>query len=42
MDIRRIYIPSVYTNCYILVDEDTGAAAVIDPGDDVTDAVRAL
>lgn len=39
MDIKHIYIPSVYTNCYILVDEDSGAAAVIDPGDDVTDTV---
>lgn len=36
MDIKHIYIPSVYTNCYILADEDTGAAAIIDPGDDVT------
>ena len=39
MDIQHIYIPSVYTNCYLLVDEDTGAFAVIDPGDDVTDTV---
>ena len=39
MDIKHIYIPSVYTNCYLLVDETTGALAVIDPGDDVTDAV---
>ena len=42
MDIKRIYIPSVYTNCYLLVDEATGAAAVIDPGDDVTDTVERL
>ena len=40
MDIRSIYIPSVYTNCYLLADEATGAAAVIDPGDDVTDLLR--
>lgn len=39
MEIKHIYIPSVYTNCYLLVDEDTGAFAVIDPGDDVTDTV---
>ena len=42
MDIKRIYIPSVYTNCYLLADEATGAAAVIDPGDDVTDTVARL
>lgn len=42
MDIKRIYIPSVYTNCYLLADEATGAAAVIDPGDDVTDTVERL
>ena len=42
MDIKRIYIPSVYTNCYLLADEATGAAAVIDPGDDVTDRVAHL
>lgn len=36
MEITRIYIPSVYTNCYLLVDEDSGAAAVIDPGDDIS------
>lgn len=42
MDIKHIYIPSVYTNCYILVDEDSGAAAVIDPGDEVTDTVLRL
>lgn len=39
MDIQHIYIPSVYTNCYLLVDETTGALAVIDPGDDVTDTI---
>lgn len=42
MDIKRIYIPSVYTNCYLLADEATGAVAVIDPGDDVTDTVARL
>lgn len=42
MDIKHIYIPSVYTNCYILVDEDAGAGAVIDPGDDVTDTVLCM
>ncbi len=36
MDIKCIYIPSVYTNCYLLADEDSGALAVIDPGDDIS------
>ena len=39
MDIEHIYIPSVYTNCYLLLDEDSGAMAVIDPGDDITDTL---
>ena len=39
MDIKHIYIPSVYTNCYLLLDEETGAAAVIDPGDDIADTL---
>lgn len=42
MDIKKIYIPSVYTNCYLLADEATGATAVVDPGDDVTDTVARL
>lgn len=42
MEIRRIYIPSVYTNCYVLADETTGRAAVIDPGDDITSQLRKL
>ncbi len=33
MYIERIYIPSVFTNCYLLADEDSGQGAVIDPGD---------
>ncbi len=32
MDIKYIYIPSVFENCYLLADGDSGAAAVIDPG----------
>ncbi len=42
MDIRHIYIPSVYTNCYLLVDEDSGALAAIDPGDDISHTLRPL
>ena len=39
MEIKHIYIPSVYTNCYLLLDEGSGAVAVIDPGDDITDSL---
>ena len=42
MDIKRIYIPSVYTNCYLLADEDSGALAVIDPGDDISQTLLRL
>ena len=42
MDIRHIYIPSVYTNCYLLADEDSGALAVIDPGEDISDTLQPL
>ena len=33
MIIKYVYIPNGYTNCYILADEKTKAAAIIDPGD---------
>lgn len=36
MKISHIYIPSVFTNCYLLIDDRSGAMAVIDPGDDVS------
>lgn len=42
MDIKHIFIPSVYTNCYFLADKHSGAAAVIDPGDDVTQTLLSL
>ena len=32
MIIKYVYIPNGYTNCYILADEKTKAAAIIDPG----------
>ena len=37
MIIKYVYIPNGYTNCYILADEKTKAAAIIDPGDTVPD-----
>lgn len=39
MEINRIYIPSVFTNCWLLADETTGALAVIDPGDDISSSL---
>ena len=42
MEIKHIYIPSVHTNCHLLIDEDSGALAVIDPGDDVTGSLLRL
>ena len=42
MEIKHIYIPSVYTNCYLLIDEDSGALAVIDPGDDISSTLLRL
>lgn len=42
MEIRHIYIPSVYTNCYLLADEESGALAVIDPGDDIAQTLPPL
>lgn len=33
MKIHPIFIPSVFTNCFLLADEATGKAALIDPGD---------
>lgn len=35
MIIKYVYIPKGYTNCYILADEKTKAAAIIDLGDTV-------
>ena len=32
MDIKHILVPAVFTNCYLLCDEVTEKAAVIDPG----------
>ena len=42
MEIKHIYIPSVYENCYLLIDEESGALAVIDPGDDIADTLGHL
>ena len=39
MKIKHILIPTTYTNCYLFCDEDSGSAAIVDPGGDVTDAV---
>lgn len=42
MEIQHIYIPSVYTNCYLLADENSRALAVIDPGDDISQTLLRL
>lgn len=34
MKIRSLQVGPICTNCYLLEDEDTGLAAVIDPGDE--------
>lgn len=36
LTLRSLYLPNVYTNCYLLVDPATSAAAVVDPGEDVS------
>ena len=33
MVVRHLFFPSVFENCYLLGDDETGAAAAIDPGD---------
>lgn len=40
MIIKYVYIPNGYTNCYILADEKSKAAAIIDPGDDVPEIME--
>ena len=45
MMIQHIFLPSVFTNCYILGDESTGIGAVIDPGaytDDILNAAKQM
>lgn len=39
---NRLFLPSVYTNCYLLADEDSGSLAVIDPGEDISAALLRL
>lgn len=34
MNIKTLQVGTIRTNCYILIDEETSQAAVIDPGDD--------
>lgn len=42
MTIQQLTVGSIGTNCYLLLDDETGAAAVVDPGgsaDDIASAV---
>lgn len=42
MKIKRIPAGIYAANCYILIDEDTKEAAVIDPGGDADDIIKAV
>lgn len=42
MLIKRLVVGPLQANCYILVDEQTGSAAVIDPGDDAPTISRII
>lgn len=36
MDVRRLPLPPLGANCYLLIDEATGSLAAIDPGGDLS------
>lgn len=42
MIIKTIKVGSLQTNCYVIVDEKTGEAVVIDPGDEAAKILPAL
>ncbi len=42
MIIETLVVGSLQTNCYLVGDEQTGACAVVDPGDDADQILRAL
>ena len=42
MNVKMMQVGSIGTNCYILEDEKTHEAAVIDPGGDAPEIIRAL
>lgn len=42
MKISRLEVPPIGTNCYILMDEATQKAAVVDPGGGVRDIMTAI
>lgn len=42
MQIKPVYLPSVYTNCYVVYDGANGAAAVIDPGEQERESMAAI
>lgn len=45
MEIKRLSVPPIGTNCYILIDETTNHAAIVDPGggaDEILAAVTGL
>ena len=42
MNVKMMQVGPLGTNCYILEDEKTREAAVIDPGGDAPEIIRAL
>lgn len=45
IQVKQLVVGMVQTNCYIVYDEDTKRAAIVDPGDraeEINDAVREL
>jgi Zn-dependent hydrolases, including glyoxylases len=42
MQIKRIPVGAYAANCYILMDEDTKESAIIDPGEDVHNLIKAI
>jgi glyoxylase-like metal-dependent hydrolase (beta-lactamase superfamily II) len=42
MQIRTIVVGQLGANCYLIIDDATRAAAVIDPGDDIDEIARAI
>ncbi len=42
MKLKKLIVGAYWTNCYIVIDEEESKCAVIDPGDNVEDIIRAI
>ena len=42
MQIKQLVVPPIGTNCYILVDETTNRAAIVDPGGGAKEILKAV